>query len=428
MFVPAQGDGREIFMDFDMGNFIGDLGHLIAIKSVKGNCGEISDEYPLGKGIADALKYLLSLGEKFGMKTKNLDNCCGYIEIGEGEKLLGILVHADTVDAGDNWTHAPFMLTLDGDKIYGRGIADDKGGALITLYAMKYLKENNLIKDKRVRLIIGGDEESGEWECIKLYKKTEEIPDIAFSPDGHYPVIYAEKGILKIKISKENDDKEFVFSGGKTVNAVPDFAECTYRGKNYTEKGKTAHSMKPYMGVNAVLNLGKQLETNGISNSFTKLLASANPTDWDIAFCDRPSGELTVNPSVAKVHGRENYLICDIRYPVTCSADEIMEAISKKVSKLGYKAEALNHQKPLYIEKDSHLISTLLSVYNEITGEDAKPVSMGGGTYARAFPNAAAFGTHFPDTESVEHQPDEYWKISDIEKNFKILSEAIKRL
>ena len=413
---------------FDEEKFLKELYGLIAIKSVRGNCGEVTEDYPLGKGIGEALSYILALGREYGMKTVNLDNYCGYIEVGSGKRLLGILVHADTVDAGSDWTHEPFKLTREGDKIYGRGVVDNKGAAIVTLHAMKYLTDNGLIGDKRVRLIIGGDEESGEWKCIERYKKTEEIPEIAFSPDGDYPVVFAEKGILKIKIFKENDDKDFIFEGGKTINVVPDHAEAFYRGRKFSQKGVPAHSMEPYKGVNAVLKLGEELEQNGISNSFIKLLKIADAKAFDIQFCDRASGELTINPSVAKVHGRENYLICDIRYPVTCSAEEILERINNKTAELGYKSVILNHQKPLYVERESHLVSTLLEVYNEITGYNAKPVAMGGGTYARAFKNAVAFGTWFPNEESMAHKPDECWSIKAAKKNFEILSEAIKRL
>lgn len=415
-------------MNFDEKSFLEDLSGLIEIKSVKGSCGEVNEKYPLGEGIGKALEYMASLGEKYGFKIKNLDNKCVYTEAGSGNKLIGILVHADTVDADKKWTYNPFKLTCDNGKIYGRGVADDKGAAVLLLHVMKYLKDNELLKDKRVRLIIGGDEESGDWECMKRYKETEEIPDMSFSPDGDYPVVYAEKGILKIKIYKKNNDKEFMFEGGKTANMVPDYAECSYHGRKFSANGKSAHSMEPHKGENAVMKLVKILNENGIENDFTSLIKCADVKGFDIEFCDRASGELTINPSIAKVYGNEQSLICDIRYPVTHNADEIMDCIKERVSGLGYELAIISHNPPLYVDKDSHLVTTLLNVYNEFTNESAKPVSMGGGTYARAFPNAVAFGIWFPKTESSIHKADEWWSLSDIRKNFEIMVEALKRL
>lgn len=415
-------------MEFNEKQIISHLSRLIEIKSVKGDCGEVSEKYPLGKGIGEALEYVESLGKEMGFKTKNLDNKCVCVEMGEGEKLLGILVHTDTVNVDDKWTYEPFKLTQVGDKLYGRGVVDNKGSVILMLHAMKYLMDNNLIGDKRVRLIVGGDEESGDWECIKRYKETEETPDISFSPDGDFPVVFAEKGILRIKISKKNEDKEFIFEGGKTINVVPDFAKCSYHGRNFEAIGKSAHAMEPHKGENAVIKLADILEGKGISNSFTKMLKLANVKNFDIEFFDRASGELTINPSVARVYGNECSLICDIRYPVTHNAEEIRDRIQKQISDLGFKVEITGHQKPLYVEKNSHLVSTLLNVYNEIMGRNEEPVAMGGGTYARAFPNAVAFGTWFPEKEAVVHKPNECWSIEDMKKNFEIMVEAIKRL
>lgn len=414
--------------NFDINAIFSDLSGLISIKSVKGNCGEVNEEYPLGKGIGEAISYTLKVGEKFGFKTVNLDNTCGYIEAGSGEKLLGILVHVDTVEADGKWDYEPFKLTVTDDKIYGRGVADNKGAAILVLHAMKYLSDNNLLEGKRVRLIVGGDEEAGEWECIKRYKKTEEEPDIAFSPDGDYPVVFAEKGILRVKLSKDCTIPDFMFEGGNVINMVPDSAKAVVCGKEYSEKGVSAHAMEPHKGVNAVLKLAETLENSGISNDFTKLLLTADVKGWNIELCDRPSGELTLNPSVARVNEKENYIICDIRYPVTVNYNDILERIQKSVEKTGYKVYEAGHQKPLYVDKNSHLVSTLLTVYNELTGRNDKPVSMGGGTYARAFDNAVAFGMWFPETPSCMHKPNEYFIIEEYKKNFEIITEAIKRL
>ena len=180
--------------------FLNDLKGLLQIKTVRGDCGEVSSEAPLGKGVNDAINYMLDIGKRFGFKTKNLDGYCGYIEMGEGDELLGILAHLDVVSADGKWSCEPFDLTVVDDKMYGRGIIDDKGAALLSLYAMKNISDSGIRLNKRIRLILGGDEETGVWEGIKRYKETEEIPTIGFTPDGDFPVVFAEKGLLKIKI------------------------------------------------------------------------------------------------------------------------------------------------------------------------------------------------------------------------------------
>ena len=185
-------------------------------------------DIPFGKNTLSALNYMLNLGKNFGFRTKNIDNKCGYIEFGEGDKLLGIVVHLDVVPVDDSWTYSPFNATIDNNNIYGRGAIDDKGPAMAALYAMKIVRDNYKI-NKRVRLILGLNEEN-DWKCIERYKQTEEMPSISFSPDANFPCIYAEKTIESIFIKEiyKRDEKLYIKSistNNNAINVVPKFCE-----------------------------------------------------------------------------------------------------------------------------------------------------------------------------------------------------------
>jgi len=54
------------------------------------------------------------------------------------------------------------------------------------------------------------------------------------------------------------------------------------------------------------------------------------------------------------------------------------------------------------MELDNPAVQVCINAYNEVTGENAKPYTIGGGTYARHFPNAVSFGPEHADRE----QPD----------------------
>ena len=71
--------------------------------------------------------------------------------------MVGVLVHIDTVPVGEGWRVDPFDGTVIDGKVYGRGTNDDKGPAMVALYAMKALKDSGVPVNKRIRLIIGGD-------------------------------------------------------------------------------------------------------------------------------------------------------------------------------------------------------------------------------------------------------------------------------
>ena len=177
-----------------------DLGYDTLSKLIE--CPSVLDEYrensdiPFGKGCKKALDTLLSIGNKMGFETKNIDNYAGYLEYGKGDELLGILAHLDVVPVvKDEWVTDPFQLIFYGDKMYGRGTTDDKGPLVSSLIAIKMLKDEGFKPNKRIRLIAGCDEESGS-RCLERYLEKEGEPTMAFSPDASFPLIYGEKAIL----------------------------------------------------------------------------------------------------------------------------------------------------------------------------------------------------------------------------------------
>ena len=407
-----------------------DLRGLLKIKSVNGECGEVTAQAPLGEGVYDAIEYMLSLGRKFGFRTKNVDGYCGWIEMGEGERMVAVVGHLDTVAADSGWSFEPFDGTIADGRLYGRGTSDDKGPSLVALYAMKALADSKVPLGKRVRLILGGDEEAGGWRCMRRYKQTEELPACAFTPDSEYPVTYAEKAILHIRMTKklENDVTPIFLEGGNTINVVPAAAKAVVNGVEYTQTGKAAHAMEPQKGVNAVIKLCETLRGQGIAHPFLELAAMANPEGLSIAFSDQMSGELTINPSIARVSEAEASLSCDLRIPVTVQKDTVLNAIKAAVLPLGFEVSVLHYLPPLFVDPKSALVTTLQKVYLDCSGRDTPPAAIGGGTYARAFDNAVAFGALFEGEEVSYHKPNEYWSLDSIRKNFQIMANAIAAL
>ena len=218
---------------------------------------------PFGEECAKALNYALGLAEKMGFRTVNLDNKVGYAEYGTGDEMIAVLGHLDVVPAGDNWICKPFDATLLDGKIYGRGIADDKGPIIGALYALQAIVKSGGSLKRRVRIIFGSDE---EVDCTDMarYLETEEIPVMAFTPDAEYPAIFSEKGILYYTISKKVNGLVYAHAG-EAVNQVPDVATMTFiaEGKEITVKsseGRAAHGSTPELGVNAIDSMIKNLK------------------------------------------------------------------------------------------------------------------------------------------------------------------------
>ena len=415
-----------------MNNYFDDIVKNISrIVAIDSSQSPAVEGKPFGEGAAKALDYFLSLASFLGFETKNYDNYIGEVCFGSGED-FAILAHLDVVPAGSGWQHEPFGGEIDeaNGRIWGRGTMDDKGPAIITLFALKALKDEGFKPDKRIKLIVGCNEESG-WGCIEHYNKVAKMPETGISPDADFPVIYAEKGILHIKLRLPANGSFSGLKGGEASNMV--CAYCEVQAETDEEKqgkyglkaegnklyftGKSAHGSTPEKGVNAIMPvlqyLGLDAEAKALFEDKLGLKELKDET-----------GPLTLSPNVIEQKGDGIYITCDIRYPATYKR----ESIIKILDKCGYSYEILHEQAPLFNDKNGKLISTLLGVYNEVTGANAQPVAIGGGTYARALKNGAAFGPEEDGEEPTIHQPNEYITFEKIRKCFDIYKLAIQRL
>ncbi len=384
---------------------------------------------PFGRGTADCLGYFLKLARSFGFETVNYDNYAGEVIFGEGED-FAILAHLDVVPAGSGWTHDPFGGEIDyaHKKIWGRGAMDDKGPAIICLYCMKQLKDEGFVPAKRIRLIVGCNEESG-WECIKYFNEHSTMPETGFSPDADFPVIYAEKGIMHVKFTFPTALDLTTLSGGNAANMVCD--ECVVKADVNEERlnglglaaenglivsrGKSAHGSTPEQGVNAIPPILKYLGLDGICEKLFETKFGLNALADETGIC-------TFSPNVVRGGKGSVTVTCDIRYPATLSREDVLKAFD------GESYEILSEQSPLFNDKQCALVQVLCGAYNEVTGKRMQPVAIGGGTYARALKCGAAFGPEEEGEENVIHQPNEYITFEKIEKCLKIYKLAIERL
>ncbi|MFB6467619.1 dipeptidase PepV [Cytobacillus sp. Hz8] len=453
-------------------SLIEDAKKLLKIKSVL-NEEHMTPEAPLGKGVKEALDFMLKLGEKDGFTAKNVGNLAGHLEFGHGEELIGILCHVDVVPEGDGWTSDPYEAEIREGKIYARGAIDDKGPTMAAYYAMKIVKELGLPLNKRVRMIIGTDEES-DWRCVDHYFENEEMPTMGFAPDADFPIIFAEKGISDFDLVQTKNDrldhegktKVISFSSGLRYNMVPDFAKATIasddldavkqkfenflqekavKGQaqldngeiNLEVEGKSAHGMEPEHGVNAGFILADFITTLAIDVQAEKyfefiskyFLGDSRGKRLGVAYADDITGDLTIN--VGKMRYEQETggtLGLNLRYPVTNEMDETKKKIESAIEKDGFRLENYSDSKPHHVDEKEFLIQTLKKVYEEQTGEKAELISIGGGTYARALKTAVAFGPLFPGRPDVAHQKDEYMDIEDLYKATAIYAQAIYEL
>jgi succinyl-diaminopimelate desuccinylase len=408
-----------------------------------------------------SLHHVLKTAEELGFRTENVDNHLGWCEYGEGEEMIAVLGHLDVVPAGDGWTVDPYGGEVSDGKIWGRGTTDDKGPTIASLFALAALRDSGLPITKRIRLLFGCNEETGSADVKYYLAQGGEGPVMGFTPDGAYPVINGEKGIINVTFgadyTQEGELKLLSIQGGTAPNVVPaaayaklgcsrEIAEkiaataipkvtftVTEYGLLVEAEGVSAHGSTPGLGENAIGRLLQALDTLPLSQEVadpihfaaTKLGMETDGKSAGIYLYDDVSGELTLN--LGKVVGDHKSFSMKInyRYPVTREYSDCGPAFNKAFTDAGFTVDSEVHKAKLYIPSDSELVSTLLKVYTEQTGLVGKAKCIGGGTYAKMLPNTLAFGPIFPGDEIREHKPDEYITIENLIKNAQIIAAAM---
>ncbi|WP_411842061.1 dipeptidase PepV [Salinicoccus sp. HZC-1] len=450
---------------------ISDLFGLLEIESVK---GEPAKNAPVGEGPKAALDYMMSLGERDSMVSKEVDSLAGHLELGSGDKLFGILGHVDVVPPGNGWDTNPFNPVLEDGEIIARGVQDDKGPTMAAYYALKILKEQGMDFKYRTRLIIGTDEES-DWQCTDAYFKSEEMPDAGFAPDAAFPIIHGEKGITTFNIIQKHtplDEEEpnielKVLISGERYNMVPEEAEAKLKVlQNMSEviqsfedflrrddtegeyeidngflklgiKGQSAHGSTPEAGVNAGFILLKFLNELNLDNNATafvkfansKIIGNFDGEKFGMAHSHEELGETSVNT------GMINYTEVDggifgvnLRYPEGLDFESGLRDFEDSIYEEGFVIEDVTRQEPHYVDKNDPLVSVLLDSYRNHVEDDTEPFTIGGGTYARTLEKGVAFGAMFKDTADTMHQKNERMKVEELLLATEIYLEALHRI
>lgn len=408
---------------------------------------------PFGQAIQDVLEQTLALTESMGFRTY-LDRAgyYGYAEIGQGEEQLAILCHLDVVPAGDlgKWQSSPFEAIVKDGQLYGRGVQDDKGPSMAALFAVKALMDAGVTFTKRIRFIFGTDEET-LWRCMHRYNQLEETATMGFAPDSSFPLTYAEKGLLQAKLHGPGAPALHL-EVGTAYNVVP--AKASYSGHllagvivelekqgfdyessddRVTVLGLSRHSKDAAQGINALVRLATALDSLTDHPALTFLAekigqdATGAKLFGDIS--DEPSGSLSFNIAGLTLNHQKSEIRLDIRIPVLADKDKLVSRLTQVAGALGLTYEEYDYLAPLYVPLDSDLVSTLMTVYQEKTGDlTSQPISSGGATFARTMPNCVAFGACFPHTPQTEHQENECMPLDDLYKTMDIYAEAVYRL
>lgn len=446
---------------------VSDMDLLIQVESVEDK-DHAALGMPFGPNPKEALVRALAIAQRLGLEAHDCEGYIGYADLpGESATQIATIAHADIVPVGTGWTFDPLHVTRKDGCLIGRGVADDKSPLVLSLYAAHFLKRLADEADKpfpyTLRCLVGVNEETG-MEDVEWYLKHYDQPAFLFTPDANFPLIFGEKGRIQAAISSADlGDNGVIVSldGGTVANAVPGLAEAVVRadasslsaeenieivpeGEGLTRivaHGKGGHASLPDGTVNAIGLLVDYLLEHDLCSEAERqalelehaILSSTDGSTLGIASSDKHFGPLTCIGGTAHLKDGVLTQTIDSRYPTSITAEEIEEKLTQLASPYGASVKIQSNMVPFLTDPETPEVQTLVRTYNELSGDNGKAFTIGGGTYARHFARAVAFG---PDVEGAprpawlgyEHGADEGMPEEQLKLALKIYIISLVRL
>ena len=445
------------------------VSRLVSIRSVK---GESAPGAPFGPGPAAALAEALKLAGEWGLLNPvSHEGYVGTADLNGEETALHILGHLDVVNEGEGWTVTePYSPKVADGCIYGRGTDDDKGPVVVSMLAMKCVKDLAIPLKKNVRLIMGTDEESGSADIAYYFSKNPFAPN-TFSPDSGFPVVNIEKGGYHPVFTKSWPKCEALprlawFHGGIRINILPADASCAVEGLTEEQilpaaeavtaqtrvnfslniengltviaaKGTASHAAFPQGGNNAITGLltllGRLPLAPGGARDAVAALNELFPHGdsagraLGIAQGDELSHDLTLAFSLLEMDETGLKGQFDSRVPICATRANCSDVAEAALAKHGFILSG-EMAKPHHTPADSAFVRTLLRCYENYTGLKGECLAIGGGTYVHGIPGGVAFGCSFPGFNTFLHGPDERACIDHLMASANIFAQVIVEL
>lgn len=428
--------------------YLKDLEKLVSIPSVR-DLGSASAGAPFGSGIRKAFDCFLEITVKCGLTPEDCDGYACHAQAGMQSEYVGVLGHLDVVGIlqPENWKTPPYMLCRGGDMLYARGVNDDKGPLLAALYAARIVMETGVPLKRSIRIIAGGAEET-TWECMEYYFKRHPQPALGFSPDGNFPIVNGEKGILKYELifpaGERNPEGTCLLKEirCRTLEnyVCSDLSICVERNgekEHFHWEGKSSLSRNPQRGENVLWNFAEAFAGQTFIQPETeravRFLLDCLTEDYygrksGLYAEDEKMGTTSVCPTGIRMTDDGLSLYLDIRYPKSTDEEKLNRRMEELAGQYGFRAVPCSRKRLLYVPEDSELILSLKKSYQNVTGEEALTFTKGGASYARTLDCGVAFGATFDGEDPHPHMPNECMSLSSIQKAMEIYCEALWNL
>lgn len=456
----------DAYVDEVWEDIVSDISDLVSHPSIA-DSSAAAPGAPFGAPVREALDCALGIARKLGYEVSDDEGYVGIADIpGESETQVATIAHVDVVPAGPGWNTDPFTVARREGWLLGRGVIDDKGPAVLSLYAGAFLKRMGSTPRYTFRALLGCDEEVGMTD-VHHYLDGHDDPAFLFTPDAEFPVCNAEKGQFAATFISAPIEGGVIrsWSGAEATNAIPsesvcelaidasacpapvanaDRIEIVSAGEGCCRilaHGIGGHASLPEGTINAIgLIVGYLREAGLVSEAekpYLELLAQIHADTAGegigIASSSEAFGPLTVNGGTIEVKDGHIEQTIDVRFPDSTSGDELGSICTALAERYGATCRVDSAKPPFSVSADHPAVQVLLDTYREVTGRPAELFSMGGGTYARNFARAVSFGPEENDLELPSwggqmHGPNECACEAQLKQALKIYILALLRL
>jgi len=329
---------------------------------------QLPTENPPGneKVAAQFLKPVLS---KMGFKVKTLLspkgrwNLIGERRWGNGGQTLIFNGHLDVVPAGDpsQWKYPPFQGKLHKGRIYGRGASDMKSGIASFIHALSMIDRSKThLHQGAVILHLVSDEEShGHQGMGFLTQKGGIHGDAALvgEPTDLFPVI-AHKGALWLKIST---------------------------------LGKSAHSARPHLGVNAIEKMMKLIHQINLISLEKEHPLLGKPT-LNVGTI-RGGTKINIVPDRCEIELDRRILPGEKKGEIVREVKEILDSLRLQDPLFQYQMEEIDSAEPSEVNPEEEIVRMGVEAIHQVTGESRPLRAFSGFTDSRYYINQCRIPT-----------------------------------
>jgi succinyl-diaminopimelate desuccinylase len=313
-----------------------------------------------------------------------------------------VLSHSDIVPPGDPalWKSNPYQVEVKEDRIIGRGVEDNQHGFVSAYLGLKAVIRTGQGPARPVGLVIVADEETGSDYGLAYLLK-------------HHPEFFGENDLI------------IVPDGGNEQGTMIEVSEKSMLWVKFTITGRQCHASTPHKGKNTLFGAARLIVALGeLKNQFGKSDELFRPP---ISTFEPTKMEANV-PNVNTIPGRDIFYM-DCRILPQYRVDKVLAACEKICKQVGNELGLEIKVEPTYRQDatqptppDAPVVKALTRAIKKVTGKDASPMGIGGGTVAAFFRRAGLPAAVWSTVADSAHQPNEYCLIPNVLTDAKIFA------